>query len=113
MERMLERDFNYIDNEIIAQQTNGKYCKWSSMADTVSAMNFTKEDYLNFWLRNIASRVFGRKFIITNEVVNKLKERIEKMFERTIPLDEMIKKEENSKDSPKEKKRILKEITRK
>lgn len=112
MERSIERDLRYIDREIVAKQANGKYCKWSIMADTVSATDFTPEDYLNYWLRLFKGRALVQKIVITKEDMKEIKKRISRVFERAVPLEEMIRRVEISNDQKEEQRRIKRAIKR-
>ena len=112
MERNIERDLKYIDQEIVAKQANGKYCKWSVLANTVTVMDFTPEDYLNYWLRTFKGRGLVQRIIITKEDMKEIKERISKVFERAVPLEEMIRRVELSNETEKEQKRIKKTLKR-
>lgn len=43
------RDLKYINDEIIAKQIDGNYCKWSSVLKTVSVIGLTEHQYVSYW----------------------------------------------------------------
>lgn len=40
----------------IAKQPNGLYCRFSSVVDTITHYNMTREEYLNNFTGNVSSR---------------------------------------------------------
>ena len=48
-ERKLKKDLEYIKDEIISKQKNGKYLKWSKLLNAVSVMNIGFGQYINYW----------------------------------------------------------------
>lgn len=44
---------------MIAKQPNGLYCRYSSVVDTITHYNFTKEEYLNNITGSVSSREEG------------------------------------------------------
>lgn len=100
----LEKDLKYIKNEIIAKQKNGKYCKVSRILKCVVVYGTTQEQYTNYWMGT-----YKKRPITEQEAIKKA---IKYKFESDLtPLESIIKIEENSKDTDKEKKKIIKEIT--
>lgn len=45
----LQRDINFINSEIIAQNDDGTYTKYSNVLKAVSVIGITKESYIDFW----------------------------------------------------------------
>ena len=54
---------------MIAKQPNGRYCRFSSIVDTFTHINMTKEDYLNNFTGNCESREYAED-ILENHLVN-------------------------------------------
>lgn len=44
-----KEDLIYIKNEIMAQQVNGSYCKWSRPLKAVSVIDISYKQYINYW----------------------------------------------------------------
>lgn len=102
----IKRDLNYIKRDIIAQQSNGKYCKYSRLAKSITAVNMTFDSYLTFWINNLRSRRFtGKSLDLVRETITN------KFNSELTELDTIIKLEMYSSDSDKEKNKIIKEIT--
>lgn len=49
--RNFERDLEYIKNDVIARQSNRKYCKYSKIAKMVTVTNITKKNYISYWTK--------------------------------------------------------------
>jgi len=47
----LQRDINFINSEIIAQNDDGTYTKYSNALKAVSVIGMTKENYVDFWTK--------------------------------------------------------------
>ena len=47
--KRVARDLDYIKNEVIAQQINGSYCKWSRALKAVSVVDISYKQYIEFW----------------------------------------------------------------
>lgn len=102
----LEKDLQYIKNEIIAKQKNGKYCKVSRILNSVVVENMTKEQHINYWMNTYKSKKFSEADRMA------IKKAIEiKMEHDLTDLDEVIRIEKASKDPEKEKARVIKVIT--
>ena len=43
------RDTNYIKNEIISQQVDGNYVKYSRILKCVSVIGLTKDSFIGYW----------------------------------------------------------------
>ena len=46
-----KRDMEYIKSEVIAQQVDGSYCKWSRDLNAVAVVGITYRQYVKFWER--------------------------------------------------------------
>lgn len=111
-------DLRYIENDTVAQQGNGLYCKWSIPAGTVTRTSFSKEQYFNFFLRRYLDRIYmvkdkEKKQKYIDEDISLIKETVDELFgKKLISLSEMINKIKTSKETQDEKDKILKEIRR-
>ena len=83
----ISKELRYIKNEIIAQQKNGKYCKWSRPLKAITVTNFTKEDYLRYWMSCLkdSSRA-ENKPRLTKENKEELKQAINEKFDNLISI---------------------------
>ena len=104
VKKSIEDDLKYIQEDKIAHQANGGYCKISNILKCITVENMTKSSYMNYWLRQykLPKEESERQRII---------ETINYKFENDIlSLGDAIKVTLDSKDSEKEKQRILKII---
>lgn len=113
MVRELDKDLKYIENDIIAKQKNGLYCKYSKMTKSITVTNLSKENHLKYWLGiykiKYKPEEQTEQFIEASSAITYA---IDKKFKSgLISLDEIIELENNSKDTDKEKKKILEIIT--
>lgn len=112
-------DLKHIENDTVAEQGNGLYCKWSIPAGTVTRTSFSKEQYYNFFLRRYLDRIYmlknrSNEELDIDEDVKLIKQAVDELFNNNlISLGEMIEKIKNSKEKPEEKDRLLREIRRK
>lgn len=105
VQKNIESDLKYIKEDMIAHQANGCYCKISRILKCVTVENMTKESYLKYWFRQYKSpkEVNERK---------RIKEVIDNKFKSGIlSLEEAIEIENKSRDTLKEKQRIIKVIS--
>lgn len=49
IEKILLNDLEYIKNDILVRQIDGKLCKFSRPLNAVSCMNMEDEQYLHYW----------------------------------------------------------------
>lgn len=109
----LKKDLEYIKKDLISLQpgTNKlasdedekyRYIKFSRILNSTAIVGMTKKQYINFWRTQYIKKpeLFG---IILNAINEKFKNGL-------ISIEEMREMIINSKDTEKEKKRILKEI---
>lgn len=102
VQKNIEEDLKYIENEKIAHQANGGYCKISDVLKCITVENMTKEKYMEYWFRQYKNETDQKRIM---EVIDK------KFKESILPLEEAIEVTKNSKDNLKEKQRLLKVIT--
>ncbi len=102
VQKNIEEDLKYIENEKIAHQANGGYCKISDVLKCITVENMTKEKYMEYWFRQYKNETDQKRI---REVIDK------KFKESILPLEEAIEVTKNSKDNLKEKQRLLKVIT--
>ena len=99
LERNYENDIKYIENELIAKQPNGKYCKYSRPLGMVANYNFEKSDYDRYW-KNC--------YKYDEEHYKEIVKAIDDKFSTgLISTDEMINLIEKSKDKTKDKVQAL------
>lgn len=102
----LEKDLKYIKGEILAYQKNGLICKICKPLSCITVTNMTKDRYLKYWQNNYkGKRVHKSRF----DQITKACE--DKLLNGMHSLDEVIEIELNSKDSKKEKDKLIEEIT--
>ena len=75
-EKSFQEDLEYIKEDIIAQQVNGAYCKFSRPLQCITKYDFTEESYKKYWLdqykhatkerKEAISTVINKKFVKTN-----------------------------------------------
>lgn len=105
--KQLEKDLKYIKEDILAYQKNGLICKICKPLNCITVTNMTKDRYLRYWQNNYKSKQdheLGRLDQITKACEDKL-------LSGMHSLDEVIEIELNSKDSKKEKDKLIEEIT--
>lgn len=105
--KQLEKDLKYIKEDILAYQKNGLICKICKPLNCITVTNMTKDRYLRYWQSNYKSKQdheSGRFDQITKACEDKL-------LNGMHSLDEVIETELNSKDSKKEKDKLIEEIT--
>ena len=98
----LQKDLNYIKNDIIAKQHNGNYCKFSKLLDAISISDFTLEYYLKYWTSSSKSRKLTEEDIAQIELTI-----LEKFMNGLTDKDTMINLIKNSSDCEKEKTKYL------
>lgn len=49
IEQKLQKDLKYIKNELIAEQTDGHYCKFSRALGGIAIIGLTETQYMNYW----------------------------------------------------------------
>lgn len=104
VKKSIEDDLKYIQEDKIAHQANGGYCKISNILKCITVENMTKSSYMNYWLRQY-------KLPREENERQRIVETINYKFENNIlSLGDAIKVTLDSKDSEKEKQRILKII---
>lgn len=104
VKKNIEDDLKYIQEDKIAHQANGGYCKISNILKCITVENMTKSSYMNYWLRQY-------KLPREENERQRIIETINYKFENDIlSLGDAIKVTLDSKDSEKEKQRILKII---
>lgn len=105
VQKNIESDLKYIEEDMIAHQANGGYCKISRILKCVTVENMTKESYLKYWFRQYKSPKEENERKRIKEIIdNKFKNGI-------LSLEEAIEIENKSKDTLKEKQRIIKVIS--
>lgn len=105
--KQLEKDLKYIKEDILAYQKNGLICKICKPLSCITVTNMTKDRYLKYWQNNYKGKQdheSGRFDQITKACEDKL-------LNGMHSLDEVIEIELNSKDSKKEKDKLIEEIT--
>lgn len=105
--KQLEKDLKYIKEDILAYQKNGLICKICKPLSCITVTNMTKDRYLKYWQNNCKGKQdheSGRFDQITKACEDKL-------LNGMHSLDEVIEIELNSKDSKKEKDKLIEEIT--
>lgn len=105
--KQLQKDLEYIKEDILAYQKNGLICKVCKPLKCITVTNMTKERYLKYWENNYKSKQdqeSGR----TEQIISACQE---KLLNSMHSLDEVIEIELNSKDSKKEKDKLIEEIT--
>lgn len=113
--KAMERDLKYIENDIIAQQKNGLYCKFSRLANTITITNLTKEVHLKYWIGvykvkyspdkpETAEKYYMAEKILIDAINDKFNNKLN-------TLEEVIDLENKSHDCKKEKDRLFKAIT--
>ena len=94
----LDKDLEYIHNDLIAVQPNGSYCKYSRLLKEVSTYNFTEKDYIAYWV-GLHKRSKQLKLIIDTCK--------EKLHNNLMSTEEMIELVKASKDRDSEKEKII------
>lgn len=105
--KQLQKDLKYIEEDILAYQKNGLICKICKPLSCITVTNMTKDRYLKYWQNNYKGKQdheSGRFDQITKACEDKL-------LNGMHSLDEVIEIELNSKDSKKEKDKLIEEIT--
>lgn len=51
LSKTFEQDKEYIRTEILAQQPNGAYTKWSRELKAVSVIDITYSQYIDYWVK--------------------------------------------------------------
>ena len=101
----LEKDLKYIENDIIAKQANGLYCKYSRLAKCITITNLSKENHLKYWVsqykvkynpKNKPAEFKEAKRLITKTINKKFKSGL-------FDLDKVIELELKSNDMEKDK----------
>lgn len=95
------RDLKYINDEIISKQTDGNYCKWSSVLKTVSVIGLTEHQYVSYWKNKYKDTPY------CDEIVKCC---IEKLTDGLTDREVMIKMILKSKDFESEKLKAIKEL---
>ena len=99
VERNLAKDLDYINNEIIAKQTDGNYCKYSRILNAVAIIGLTTDQYEKYW----SNRYKG-----SPDEYEQIHQAITDKFNvGLISQDEMIDLIQKSKDVPNEKKKAI------
>ena len=102
----INNDINYIKNDILAKQSNKKYCKYSRHARSITVTNMTYDKYVEYWTSTGNARKYPK------EAIDLIKETINNKFKSgLISLKSMIELELNSNDREDVKQDIIKEIT--
>lgn len=71
----------------IIKQPNGKYCIYSSIVDSITYYDMTREDIITEWVKEEKEKIEER----VNEVVEALEEGGKPYFQFTKTYEEMIK----------------------
>lgn len=100
VQQKLKHDLTYIENEIITQQPNGRYCKYSRILHAVASYDIDKKQIVNYWKQQY------KKFPLECEVILNALENLLKT--NLTPINTMIEYVKNSKDTDKEKSKIIK-----
>ena len=102
----IDRELNYIRKEVLAKQKNDRFCKYSRIAKSITATNFTQDQYINYWVGTLKNRRLPKKEI--DRVVEAI---IDKFENDLTDLSVVVKLEKLSNDQEKDKADIIKEIT--
>lgn len=94
----ITRDRAYIKNDIIAQQLDGNYCKFSKLLNAIAVRNLTSTQYITYWYNKYKDTEYG-------EEVRKLCE--DKLSSGLVSRQYMINLIKKSKDCPSEIKKTL------
>lgn len=106
----LERAKRYIKKDIIAKQRNGKYCKFSVAANTVSVTGITLDTYIDYWVGMVRPiRATDEDLIEVREIITEIA--VDKLVNGLTDLDKVLMLEKISDDSDKEKERLYKVLT--
>ena len=93
--KRVEKDVEYIKNEVIAQQPNGAYTKWSRSLNAVTVVDITYKQYIEFW---------EKQYKNYPEYIDVIVDAcIDKLDNGLIPRQQMIDMIRNSKDYESEK----------
>lgn len=99
IQKNFEQDLKYIKNEIISLQNNGKYCKYSRILHAVASYDMDKKQVIGYWKQQYKKYPQYLQ-IILDEVENLLKHNL-------TPNNNMIDLVKKSKDTDKEKSKII------
>ena len=98
----VKKDVNYINKEIIAEQVDGRYCKFSRLLNEVAYTRMSKEQYFAYWTKQYKKYPKELALIIkacTNKFDNTLVSR-----------DKMIQLIRDGKDTLKSKQKYIEDI---
>lgn len=96
----IDVDLKFIENEIICLQKDGNYCKYCTPLKAISVTGLTKEQYLGYWKARYKN--FSKEDV--NIILTKCKDKLQNgLIDKKEMIDLVIK----SKDSKKEKLKIL------
>ena len=83
IKKQLEKDINYIKNELICKQLNNRYMEFSKLGNFITVINETKDKFFKFWEVKYANQ--------PAEIKNKIFEVLNNKFEDDlISIDEMV-----------------------
>lgn len=94
------KDIAFIDNEVITKLPCGEYCKYSKILKGISVTNMTKQQYVRYWTSK-----YNRYPNFKKQIQQKCED---KLLNGLLPISDMIQLVNNSKDTPKEKQKVLK-----
>ena len=100
MEERVKKDIDFINNEIMCENSKGLLCKYNKSIKAVTVYDQEKQKYIDFWKKQYEKYPKEQNEII--DVVNN------KLQNGLIPLEEMINLVRNSKDNRNEIIKILK-----
>lgn len=106
--KSLEADLEYVKQDVIARQENGKYCKYSKVAKSITVTNTTISKYLLYWTNQAISKKASEEYI--EELLRVI---IAKFNDELTDLDKMVELERESDDKEEDKRDIIKIITTK
>lgn len=95
----LDKEIEYINNEIIAKQVNGNYCKYSKLLHAVSIMDLTEEQYIKYYMSKAKTKSVDMDKIL--EAIH------DKLYNNLTDTETMIKLIEESKDRDSEKRKAI------
>lgn len=95
----IEKDLNFIKNEIIAKQVDGNFLKYCEPIKAVTITGLSKQQYINYW------KVKYKNTEDVDRIVNCCKDKLENGLTDTQTMINLIK---YSKDLPKEKTKAIK-----
>lgn len=99
----LEKDIIYIKEDLIAQQINGKYCKFSKLLGAISIIDLTEEFYTRYWLSKYNYETPENQLLIKEACRYKFSEGL-------VPREKMIKLVEKSNDFTKDRYDVLSKL---